>query len=91
MSEAIKPLEEVRRKIDEIDAALHGLIMERTRVVEQVIAAKGTTNTGNFIPGREIKVLRGLMSRLHCVRHQVLAISQLRTPAEHPRRIATSF
>ena len=63
MSEAIKPLEEVRRKIDEIDAALHGLIMERTRVVEQVMAAKGTTNTGNFIPGREIKVLRGLMSR----------------------------
>ena len=63
MSEAIKPLEEVRREIDEIDAALHDLIMRRTRVVEQVIAAKGTTNTGNFIPGREIKVLRGLMQR----------------------------
>ena len=63
MSEAIKPLEEVRRKIDEIDAALHDLIMRRTRVVEQVMAAKGTTNTGNFIPGREIKVLRGLMDR----------------------------
>ena len=63
MSEAIKPLEEVRREIDEIDAALHDLIMRRTRVVEQVMAAKGTTNTGNFIPGREIKVLRGLMDR----------------------------
>ena len=63
MSEAIKPLEEVRREIDEIDAALHDLIMRRTCVVEQVIAAKGTTNTGNFIPGREIKVLRGLMQR----------------------------
>ena len=63
MSEAIKPLEEVRREIDEIDAALHDLIMRRTRVVEQVIAAMGTTNTGNFIPGREIKVLRGLMQR----------------------------
>ena len=36
MSEAIKPLEEVRREIDEIDAALHDLIMRRTRVVEQV-------------------------------------------------------
>ena len=63
MSEAIKPLEEVRREIDEIDVALHDLIMRRTCVVEQVIAAKGTTNTGNFIPGREIKVLRGLMQR----------------------------
>ena len=63
MSEAIKSLEEVRREIDEIDAALHDLIMRRTRVVEQVMAAKGTTNTGNFIPGREIKVLRGLMDR----------------------------
>jgi chorismate mutase/prephenate dehydratase len=63
MSEAIKPLEEVRREIDEIDASLHDLIMRRTCVVEQVIAAKGTTNTGNFIPGREIKVLRGLMQR----------------------------
>ena len=59
----IKPLEEVRREIDEIDASLHDLIMRRTCVVEQVIAAKGTTNTGNFIPGREIKVLRGLMQR----------------------------
>jgi len=63
MSETIKSLEEVRREIDEIDAALHDLIMRRTRVVEQVMAAKGTTNTGNFIPGREIKVLRGLMDR----------------------------
>ena len=63
MSEAIKPLEEVRREIDEIDVALHDLIMRRTCVVEQVIAAKGTTNTGNFIPGREMKVLRGLMQR----------------------------
>ena len=63
MSEAIKSLEEVRREIDEIDAALHDLIMRRTRVVEQVMAAKGTTNTGNYIPGREIKVLRGLMDR----------------------------
>lgn len=63
MSEAIKPLEDVRREIDEIDAALHDLIMRRTRVVEQVAAAKGQTNTPNFIPGREVKVLRRLLAR----------------------------
>ncbi len=63
MSDAIKPLEEVRREIDEIDSALHDLIMRRTRVVEQVAAAKGTTNTPNFIPGREVKVLRRLLAR----------------------------
>ncbi len=58
-----KPLEEVRREIDEIDTALHDLIMRRTRVVEQVAAAKGTTNTGNYIPAREVKVLRRLLTR----------------------------
>lgn len=63
MSEAIKPLEDVRREIDEIDAALHGLIMRRTRMVEQVAAAKGTTDTANYIPGREVKVMRGLLER----------------------------
>lgn len=62
MSESIKPLEDVRREIDEIDSALHDLIMRRTRVVEQVAAAKGTTNTPNFIPGREVKVLRRLLA-----------------------------
>ncbi len=63
MSEVIKPLEEVRREIDEIDAALHDLIMRRTRVVEQVAAAKGKSNTANFIPGREAMVLRRLLAR----------------------------
>lgn len=63
MTEAIKPLEEVRREIDEIDAALHELIMRRTRAVAQVAAAKGTTNTPNFIPSREVLVLRKLLAR----------------------------
>lgn len=63
MTEAIKPLEEVRRELDEIDNALHDLIMRRTRVVEQVAAAKGTTNTANFVPGREVQVLRRLLAR----------------------------
>lgn len=63
MSEAIKPLEEVRREIDEIDTALHDLIMRRTRAVEQVAAAKGETDTPGYIPGREVQVLRRLLAR----------------------------
>ncbi len=63
MTDIVKSLEEVRREIDEIDTALHELIMRRTRVVEQVAAAKGKTNTANFIPGREVIVLRRLLAR----------------------------
>ena len=63
MTKAINPLEDVRREIDEIDSALHDLIMRRTRVVEQIAAAKGKTNAPNFIPGREVKVLRRLLAR----------------------------
>lgn len=63
MTEAIKPLEEVRRELDEIDNAMHDLIMRRTRVVEQVAAAKSRTSTANFVPGREVLVLRRLLAR----------------------------
>ena len=63
MSETIKPLDDLRREIDEIDSALHDLIMRRTRVVAQVAAAKGESNAANFIPGREVWVLRRLLAR----------------------------
>jgi len=63
MTKDIKPLEEVRREIDEIDAAIHELVMRRTRAVAQVAAAKGKTNTANFIPSREVLVLRRLLAR----------------------------
>jgi len=63
MTETIKSLEDLRREIDEIDAAMHDLILRRTRVVTQVAAAKGQTGGANFVPGREARVLRQLLAR----------------------------
>jgi len=63
MTETIKSLEDLRREIDEIDAAMHDLILRRTRVVTQVAAVKGHIGGANFIPGREATVLRRLLAR----------------------------
>jgi chorismate mutase len=63
MTETMKSLEELRREIDGIDAAMHELILRRTRVVTQVAAAKGKTGGANFVPGREARVLRQLLAR----------------------------
>jgi chorismate mutase len=63
MTETIKSLEELRRDIDEIDVAIHDLILRRTRVVTQIAASKGKTGGANFMPGREARVLRQLLAR----------------------------
>ncbi|MBT5108164.1 MAG: chorismate mutase [Rhodospirillaceae bacterium] len=56
-------LDALRREIDEIDTKLHGLLMRRAEVVENVGRAKGRTNTAVFAPGREAMVLRKLLAR----------------------------
>jgi chorismate mutase-like protein len=55
-------LAELRRQIDEIDAQIHDLLMQRTEVAHRIGAIKGTV--GNHIrPGREAAVLRRLIGR----------------------------
>jgi chorismate mutase-like protein len=56
-------LDALRREIDEIDTKLHGLLMRRAEVVENVGRTKGRTNTAVFAPGREAMVLRKLLAR----------------------------
>ena len=64
MSAAQNPLSELRRQIDEIDTALHDLIMRRTEVVQEIAAVKGRTNGAAFhLPGREAEVIRRLVRR----------------------------
>jgi len=62
MSSTPPSLDELRREIDEIDDAIHDLIMRRTQVVEQVGIAKRPDN--QFVrPGREAVILRRLAAR----------------------------
>lgn len=60
-------LSELRREIDRIDTAIHDLLVERTRVVEEVGRAKDRESGGAprrpFRPAREAQVLRELVER----------------------------
>ena len=54
-------LEALRARIDEIDEALHQLLMERAEVVEGIARAKGSGPVSR--PGREAVVLRRIADR----------------------------
>jgi chorismate mutase len=58
-------LSDLRREIDQIDEALHDLLMKRAAVVDGVRAAKRQDGGGAFRPAREAQVLRGLVRRHH--------------------------
>jgi len=54
----------LRSEIDRIDEAVHRLLMERGEIIERLIAAKGTQDSGSaFRPGREIDIMRRLAAR----------------------------
>jgi len=55
-------LSELRRRIDEIDTAIHELLMQRTEVTQRIGAAKGAKSV-YMRPGREAVVLRRLIAR----------------------------
>ncbi len=55
-------LSELRRRIDEIDTAIHDLLMQRIEVTQRVGAAKDA-NSVFMRPGREAVVLRRLIAR----------------------------
>lgn len=57
-------LEDLRKKIDEIDTRLEALISERARYAQQAGYAKGLTATADFYrPEREAQVLRAVVER----------------------------
>jgi chorismate mutase len=57
-------LQDIRAEIDRLDALMHGLLMERSQVIETLIAVKKTGESGSaFRPAREADVLRKLVER----------------------------
>lgn len=55
-------LDRIRKEIDEIDDALHALVMRRTALIDGVSAAKGG-NAPRFRPTREAEILRRLIDQ----------------------------
>jgi chorismate mutase len=57
-------LTDLRHEIDRIDAAMHALLMERGEIIDRLIAAKQTQETGSaFRPAREADIMRRLIER----------------------------
>ncbi|MBT5047640.1 MAG: chorismate mutase [Rhodospirillaceae bacterium] len=63
MSENNSDLSNLRDEIDQIDDALHDLLMRRADVVDQVKDAKADSGGAIFRPGREAEILRRLADR----------------------------
>jgi chorismate mutase len=54
----------LRREIDRIDETMHGLLMERGEIIDRLIAAKQTQESGSaFRPAREADMMRRLVER----------------------------
>src|SRR6059058_5318865 len=57
-------LADLRREIDRIDETMHGLLIERGEIIDRLIAAKQTQETGSaFRPAREAEMMRRLVER----------------------------
>lgn len=56
-------LDDLRRRIDEIDDQVHDLLMKRTELVEAIAAEKRGSNVPALRPGREAVILRRLAAR----------------------------
>jgi chorismate mutase len=57
-------LADLRREIDRIDEAMHGLLMERGTIIDTLIRVKKTSDSGSaFRPGREASMMRLLAER----------------------------
>jgi chorismate mutase len=59
-----RTLDALRVDIDRIDAAIHGLLMERAAIIDRLIAVKARQGGGSaFRPGREAQMMRRLVQR----------------------------
>jgi chorismate mutase len=63
MSSASPSLADLRRRIDELDDALHDVLMARAAVVESVAKLKRRDATPPLRPGREAQIIRRLLAR----------------------------
>lgn len=59
-------LDDLRAEIDRIDAAMHGLLIERGEIIDTLIKVKKTQASGSaFRPAREAAMMRRLVERHH--------------------------
>ena len=57
-------LNDLRKEIDRIDETMHQLLMERGEIIDRLIAAKRSQETGSaFRPAREAEMMRRLVKR----------------------------
>lgn len=64
MSDQEKQLQELRQRIDALDAQIQDLINERVKVAKSIAAVKSDSGNGNFYrPEREAQVLRAVIER----------------------------
>src|SRR5216684_3976810 len=63
MTTSTSALDDLRRRIDQIDDQLHDLIMQRAEIVESVARAKKRSGIAAVRPGREAVLLRRLVER----------------------------
>src|SRR5882672_5901377 len=57
-------LGDLRKDIDRIDEAMHGLLMERGEIIDRLISVKKTQESGSaFRPAREADMMRRLVQR----------------------------
>ena len=62
----IPSLADLRREIDRIDETMHALLIERGRIIDELIAVKKSQETGSaFRPAREADMMRRLVQRHH--------------------------
>jgi chorismate mutase len=57
-------LDDLRKRIDHIDEAMHKLLMERAEIIDRLISVKKSQETGSaFRPVREAEMMRRLVKR----------------------------
>ena len=57
-------LEDLRKENDRIDEAMHQLLIERSEIIDRLIAVKRSSDTGSaFRPAREAEMMRRLVKR----------------------------
>jgi chorismate mutase len=59
-------LTDLRQEIDRIDEQMHDLLIERSQIIDRLIAVKKTEESGSaFRPAREAEMMRRLVARHH--------------------------